>query len=47
MKLIIESFPTQKVLRWAGFSGEREVAVRNLKAAASMKDGLRFKVSLY
>lgn len=43
---ILSHLPSRalKVLRFAGFGGDRETALQNLKAAATIKDGLRFKV---
>jgi len=44
--LILSHLPSRliKVLKWVGFSGDRHEAIRNLKAAASIKDGLRYKI---
>ena len=44
--LILSHLPTRviKLLKWVGFSGDRPEAIKNLKAAAAIKDGLRYKV---
>ena len=32
------------VLKFVGFSGDRKEAIKNLKTAASLQDGLRYKL---
>ena len=44
--LILSHLPSRliKVLKWVGFSGDRMEAVKNLKKAASITEGLRYKI---
>ncbi|KAI1291920.1 Tetratricopeptide repeat protein 39B [Halotydeus destructor] len=44
--LVLSHLPARvlKILKWAGFSGDKFEALKNLKHAASLRDALRFKI---
>ena len=46
IKQILSHLPARalRTLKWAGFTGDRMEALRNLKNAAAIKDALRFKI---